>query len=126
MKLKMFSMLSLASIFAFIFPFSTAFAGAGEWDNIGTYGMTYQTSTIKSGGGYFYFHNNSQYGHTFTLYEVDESGNPPETVKSSFYVGPNSDSPVINVSNFVDGTNNQAELVLFKGNDTYITVTCYD
>ncbi|MGG3624566.1 hypothetical protein ABES25_13535 [Bacillus gobiensis] len=86
---------------------------------------TYQTSTIKSGGGNFYFHNNSSNGFTFTLYEVDESGNSPETIKRNFYVGPKSDNPVILISGFVDGTYNQDELAIFKGNDAHITVTCY-
>lgn len=125
MKPKKWSAVLLGLACSFIMPFA-AFAGPGEWNNIGTYGMTYQTSMIRSGGGDFYFHNNGSSGYTFTLYEVDEEGNPPEVVKSNFYVGPHSNSPVINVRNFVDGTNNQAELVLFKGNDVYITVTCYD
>ena len=46
--------------------------------------------------------------------------------QNEFYVGPKSNSPVIDVSDFTDGANKKAELVLFKGNDTYITVTCYD
>lgn len=117
----------LLTLACLLLPFSSASAaGAGVWDNIGTYGMTSQTPIIKSGGGKFYFHNNSFYGFTFTLYEVDGAGSTPEIARKNIYAGPKSNSPVIDVSDFTDGANKKAELVLFKGNDTYITVTCYD
>ncbi|WHF43837.1 hypothetical protein QKW34_14565 [Bacillus licheniformis] len=72
----------LLTLACLLLPFSSATAaGAGVWDNIGTYGMTSQTPIIKSSGGKFYFHNNSFYGFTFTLYEVDGAGSTPEIAR---------------------------------------------
>lgn len=46
----------LLTLACLLLPFSSATAaGAGVWDNIGTYGMTSQTPIIKSSGGNFIF-----------------------------------------------------------------------
>ncbi|AJY77621.1 hypothetical protein VN24_09160 [Paenibacillus beijingensis] len=125
MKFKLLFTVLLTFTVPFMFPFS-AFAGAGAWDYKGSYWMTYQSPTIKSGGGYFQacLLSSSGSGYTFTLYEVDESGNPPETVGTAFIS--KGSCKTFYVNNYVDGTNDQAELVLFKGNDSYVKVSFYD
>ncbi|MDI5791087.1 hypothetical protein PO124_29895 [Bacillus licheniformis] len=113
------------SLWRVCFAFSSATAaGAGVWDNIGTYGMTSQTPIIKSSGGKF-ISQQQLYGFTFTLYEVDGAGSTPEIARK-ISTSDRKQQSGDRCQQFTDGANKQAELVLFKGNDTYITVTCYD
>jgi hypothetical protein len=120
-----------ALICALVIPFSSVFAGAGEWDYLGLYPIPvghYATKTVKSGGGDFkvcvvYAANNQTF--TYELYEDDSYPNPDDYVgKATLSEG---QCKVFNVRDYVDGSNDKAELYLFREyKSEYVTVRFWD
>lgn len=126
MKLKMISTGFLAFIFALISPFSV-FAGAGEWDYLGTQTYIYSSKPVYSGGGDFKvcLSSNMNISLSLHLYEDDAGDNPDEYVGSNYF-SPGECHVFSNIGKYVDGDNNKAEFYVSDYTGKYITVTFYD
>lgn len=109
----------IALLFTLSVPFTSTFAAAGVWDNMGTYTMKFNTGAnrfltpiVNSTGGDFKFcANNSLPGvNTYVLWESDPDGG----YDNDDWVGTvklyNGDCAIFrSIGRFVDGDNKRAE-----------------
>ncbi|HEU4963307.1 MAG TPA: hypothetical protein VFV52_05530 [Bacilli bacterium] len=116
---------ALASTLAFMQAPSTAHAGAGSWDfkwsGVAAVGdvytnFDYPVHVINSGGGDFKVKvtGNTMPNDTLyvALYETDDGGNTGRLIDSKPLYGGTGDVIFSGLSNYVDGTNNYAEIVV--------------
>lgn len=127
MRLKVISAACLMSLFTLITPFSSVFAGAGEWDKLGTYTYLYSSKPVYSGGGDFKvcLSSNQSFSLTIHLYEDDAGDNPDEYVGANYF-SPGECHVFSGISKYIDGDNNKAELYLYDYSGKNVTVTLYD
>lgn len=140
MNLKKFFATLALSFIALTSTFSSASAGAGEWDNMGTYALhnTSQSyikqtlpSLVKSSGGDFKacvkIKNPEDYYIMVKLYEYDPA-NADENVGSGLIGKTGGCKTFSNIGKYVDGTNKKAEFYvkvwLYSNNSG--SVTFYD
>jgi hypothetical protein len=126
-KIKHLFALFFALACSFVIPFSSANAGAGEWDYLGHSGwVSRTTSIVESGGGNFMFcvegYNNDTLYH---LYEYDPDNADDYVGFFDAELDPDKCTSAWNIDNFVDGTNDKAEFYV-KANDGNFKVHWYD
>ena len=117
MKLKKLCASLFLAATTLVTPFSSAFAGS--WDYLGSYDFhqnsagLYVTNIVYSTGGYFKVcaHTNVSKYYTLKEYDPDNADDTVGTVLLS-----NGDCHTFYVQNFVDGTNNRAELYVETNN----------
>lgn len=112
-----------------VFP-TSAFAGAGEWDYVGSSTFHSQSVVISSGGGNFKACNRSNVDAEVKLWESDPGLNPDDSVNGGFMVPGQTlyanDCLIWDVRDAVDGDNKKAELYLTKQGTSTIKVDFYD
>lgn len=110
--------------FSFAIPFSSVFAGPGEWDNLGTYTYIYSSKPVHSGGGDFRvcLSSSVNFSTTLHLYEDDPGDNADEYVGANYF-SPGECYTFSSIGKYVDGTNNKAEFYVFDYSGKYVTVT---
>ncbi|MCH5584837.1 hypothetical protein MK805_07600 [Shimazuella sp. AN120528] len=127
MNLKKLGASLLLSAVGIAIPFSSAFAGS--WDYKGNYSFHYNsthgyvTDIVYSTGGYIKFCP-SQWGtsvKSYTVWEYDPD-NPDDKIASFDFVS-NGECKTVYVNNYVDGSNNRAEIYI--ATDGYLASSTY-
>lgn len=113
--MKRIGLAFIALAVALVVPVSSADAGGnGEWDNLGFYYLTYNstygfydTANVKSTGGSVRIMSNDAYI-TAELWEYDPGSGNDDYVGEEYLFG--WEKKYFNVEKFVDGSNKRAEL----------------
>lgn len=109
--------------------------GAGEWDPVYANPLFLDTGkgsihkAVSAGGNIKVEVTQAlSYNDYFvTVYEEDEAGNPEDFIDKKLFTG--NDSFEMNVSKYVDGTNNKAEIKIYIGAAQYTelaSIAMYD
>ncbi|WP_437978308.1 hypothetical protein WMF11_17825 [Sorangium sp. So ce295] len=124
MKFKRYCMSLLVSAVALVMTSSTASAGSGEWDYVGSSSFSYTSAVVKSAGGDFMICLESGPSGYYSLYE-DDSSNADEYV-GYVYLRPGACGAFRGIGGFVDGDNDRAEFYVYKSFGGSATMTFWD